>query len=102
VLLEPIMTVRITIPDTFMGAITGDLNHRRGRMLGMDMAEGLQVITAEIPMAELFQYCAQLRSLTGGQGSFEMELARYDIVPSQITQKIAAEAAKQSVEQEDA
>jgi elongation factor G len=85
-----------------MGAITGDLNHRRGRMLGMDMAEGLQVITAEIPMAELFQYCAQLRSLTGGQGSFEMELARYDIVPSQITQKIAAEAAKQSVEQEDA
>ena len=102
VLLEPIMTVRITIPDTFMGAITGDLNHRRGRMLGMDMAEGLQVITAEIPMAELFQYCAQLRSLTGGQGSFEMELARYDIVPSQITQKIAAEAAKHAVEQEDA
>ena len=102
VLLEPIMTVRITIPDTFMGAITGDLNHRRGRMLGMDMVDGLQVITAEIPMAELFQYCAQLRSLTGGQGSFEMELARYDIVPSNITQKIAAEAAKQGDDLDDA
>ena len=102
VLLEPIMTVRITIPDTFMGAITGDLNHRRGRMLGMDMVDGLQVITAAIPMAELFQYCAQLRSLTGGQGSFEMELARYDIVPSNITQKIAAEAAKQGDDLDDA
>ena len=101
VLLEPIMTVRITIPDTFMGAITGDLNHRRGRMLGMEMVEGMQIITAEVPMAELFQYCAQLRSLTGGQGSFEMELARYDIVPSQITQKIAAEAAKNRVEHDE-
>lgn len=101
VLLEPIMTVRITVPDTFMGAVTGDLNHRRGRMLGMDMADGLQVITAEVPMAELFQYCAQLRSLTGGQGGFEMELTRYDIVPSQIAQKIAAEAAKHRVEQDE-
>ncbi len=101
VLLEPIMTVQITIPDTFMGAITGDLNHRRGRMLGMEMVEGLQVITAEVPMAELFQYSAQLRSLTSGQGSFTMELVRYDIVPSQIAQKIAAEAAKSRVEQDD-
>ena len=102
VLLEPIMTVKIKIPDTFMGAITSDLNHRRGRMLGMDMVDAIQIITAEIPMAELFQYCAQLRSLTGGQGSFEMALARYDIVPSQIAQKIAAEASKDHVEQEDA
>ncbi len=101
VLLEPIMTVQIKIPDHFMGAITGDLNHRRGRILGMDMADGLQIVTAEIPMAELFQYCAQLRSLTGGQGSFEMQLARYDIVPSQIAQKIAADAAKNRVDHDE-
>ena len=89
-LLEPIMTVTITIPDSYMGAITGDLNHRRGRVLGMEMQDNLQVITAEVPMAELFQYPAQLRSLTGSRGSHEMTFARYDIVPSQIAKKIAA------------
>lgn len=89
-LLEPIMTVKIEIPDSFMGAVTGDLNHRRGRVLGMEMDGSLQVVTAEVPMAELFNYPAQLRSLTGSRGSFEMELARYDIVPSNIAQKIAA------------
>ena len=89
-LLEPIMTVKITIPDTYMGAITGDLNHRRGRVLGMEMDDGMQVVTAEVPMAELFQYPAQLRSLTGSRGSFEMELARYDVVPGNISQKIVA------------
>lgn len=89
-LLEPIMTVRVTIPDTYMGAVTGDLNHRRGRVLGMDMDDGMQTVTAEVPMAELFQYPAQLRSMTGGRGSFEMELARYDVVPGNLAQKIAA------------
>ena len=89
-LLEPIMTVRVSIPDSYMGAITGDLNHRRGRVLGMEMDDGMQTVTAEVPMAELFQYPAQLRSLTGGRGSFEMELARYDVVPSNLAQKIAA------------
>jgi elongation factor G len=89
-LLEPIMTVTITIPDSYMGAITGDLNHRRGRVLGMEMQDNLQVITAEVPLAELFQYPAQLRSLTGSRGSHEMTFARYDIVPSQIAKKIAA------------
>ena len=89
-LLEPIMTVKVTIPDSYMGAITGDLNHRRGRVLGMEMDEGMQTVTAEVPMAELFQYPAQLRSMTGGRGSFEMELARYDVVPGNLAQKIAA------------
>ena len=89
-LLEPIMTVKITIPDSYMGAITGDLNHRRGRVLGMEMDDGMQIVTAEVPMAELFNYPAQLRSLTGSRGSFEMELARYDVVPGNITQKIVA------------
>ena len=89
-LLEPIMTVKVTIPDSYMGAVTGDLNHRRGRVLGMEMQDELQTVTAEVPMAELFQYPAQLRSMTGGRGSFEMELARYDVVPGNLAQKIAA------------
>ncbi|MDD5706603.1 MAG: elongation factor G [Kiritimatiellae bacterium] len=101
VLLEPIMTVRISIPDTFMGAITGDLNHRRGRILGMEMEGSVQTVTAEIPLAELFQYSAQLRSLTGGQGTFEMTPARYDVVPSQIAQKIVAESAKNRTADEE-
>ncbi len=89
-LLEPIMTVKVTIPDSYMGAVTGDLNHRRGRVLGMEMQDELQTVTAEVPMAELFQYPAQLRSMTGGRGSFEMELTRYDVVPGNLAQKIAA------------
>ncbi len=68
VLLEPIMKVTVTIPDQFMGDVTGDLNHKRGRILGMDTEDGLQVITAEVPQAEMFQYSSQLRSMTGGRG----------------------------------
>lgn len=75
VLLEPIMTVKITIPDTSMGDINGDLNHKRGRILGMDTDEGMQVITADVPQAELFRYAAELRSMTAGEGSFEMEFS---------------------------
>ncbi len=101
VLLEPVMTVTITGPESCTGAITGDLNHRRGRMLGMDIVEGEQVITAEVPFAELFQYAAQLRSITGGQAAFEMEFARYDIVPSNVSQKIVAEYQKNRAAEED-
>ncbi len=101
VLLEPVMKVRVTIPDAFMGAVTGDLNHRRGRILGMETEGGVQTVVAEVPLAEMFQYAAQLRSLTGGQGSFEMTPARYDVVPSQIAQKIIAEAARQRAGESD-
>ena len=95
VLLEPIMKLKITIPDAFMGAINGDLPNKRGRVLGMEVEEeGVQIIAAEAPMAELFKYAAELRSITGGQGSFSMEFDRYDIVPSNVAQKIIAEAAK--------
>ena len=66
-----------------MGDITGDLNHKRGRILGIGNEDGMQVITAEVPQAEMFRYSSELRSMTGGRGSFEMEFARYDIVPSQ-------------------
>ncbi len=94
VILEPIMTLTITIPDTFMGAINGDLTHKRGRIMGLESDGNLQIITAEAPLAELFKYAAELRSITGGQGTFEMAFTRYDIVPSNITPKIIADAAK--------
>jgi elongation factor G len=101
VLLEPIMTVKVTIPDSFMGSINGDLNHKRGRILGMSQEEGMQVITAEVPQAELFRYAAELRSMTGGQGSFEMTFCRYDVVPSNVAQKVVAAAGKQKEEEEE-
>lgn len=94
VLLEPIMTAKVMAPDQYMGDINGDLNHRRGRILGVEIEAGLQIITAEVPMAEMFRYCSELRSITGGRGSFEMSFARYDSVPSNIAQKIMAGAVK--------
>jgi elongation factor G len=102
VLLEPIMKVRVIIPDHFMGDINGDLNHRRGRILGMEVEDGMQCVVAEVPQAELFRYAAELRSMTGGQGTFEMEYSRYDVVPSNVAQKvIAAAAANKKKEEED-
>ena len=94
VLLEPIMTAKIMVPDQYMGDINGDLNHRRGRILGVEVEDGMQVIIAEVPMAEMFRYCSELRSITGGRGSFEMNFARYDVVSSNIAQKIIASAEK--------
>jgi elongation factor G len=100
VLLEPIMSVRITVPEQFMGDVNGDMSHRRGRIVGMEAADNMQVITADIPQAELFTYCAELRSMTGGRGSFEMEFARYDIVPGSVAQKVIAAAVKVKEEEE--
>ena len=90
VLLEPIMNLKITVPDRYMGDITGDLNHRRGRILGINNENGLQVIEADMPQSEAFRYSSELRSLTQGQGSFEATFSRYDIVPSNVAQKIIA------------
>jgi len=101
VLLEPIMSVKITIPEQFMGDVNGDMSHRRGRIVGMESADGMQVIVADIPQAELFTYCAELRSMTGGRGSFEMSFARYDVVPSAVAQKIILAAAKTKEEEQD-
>jgi elongation factor G len=91
VLLEPIMKVQITSPDEFMGDIMGDLNGRRGRVLGMDSAGKNQVINAEVPMAEFLTYAPDLRSMTGGRGIFTMEFARYEEVPQQLAEKIIAQ-----------
>lgn len=94
VLLEPILNIRVTIPAEFMGDCTGDLNHKRGRIMGMDAEDGMQVIVAEVPQAEVFKYSSELRSMTGGRGSFEISFNRYDIVPANVAQKVIAEAAK--------
>ena len=88
ILLEPIMKVTITTPDEFMGDIMGDLNGRRGRVLGMDTAGKNQVINAEVPMAEFLTYAPDLRSMTGGRGIYAMEFSRYDEVPTQLAEKV--------------
>jgi elongation factor G len=90
ILLEPIMKVDISIPDSYMGDITGDLNHKRGRVLGMSADEGLQIVHAEVPMAEMFRYATELRSMTQGRGSFEMSFERYEQVPANVANEIIA------------
>ena len=94
VLLEPIASLKVTVPDDYTGDIMGDLNKRRGRVLGMiPVAGGKQVIEADIPMTGLFGYCTALRSMTGGRGSYEYTFARYEQAPSDVQEKeIAARA----------
>ena len=91
-LLEPIMKVTVTTPEDYMGDIMGDLNGRRGKVLGMDNAGKNQVINAQVPMAEFLSYASDLRSMTGGRGIFTMEFSHYDEVPAQIAEKIIEEA----------
>lgn len=89
VLLEPIVKVEITIPDNYMGDVMGDMNKRRGRILGMEQqADGTQKITAEAPHAEMFEYAIDLRAMTQARGSFIMEFTRYEEVPANIAEKI--------------
>ncbi|MBW1988470.1 MAG: elongation factor G [Deltaproteobacteria bacterium] len=97
VLLEPIQKMEITVPDDFTGDVMGDLNSRRGRVLGMDNKGKNQVITAQVPLAEILTYASDLNSMTGGRGIYEMEFSHYDEVPAQIAQKII-EAAKSEEE----
>ena len=96
VLLEPIASVKVTVPDSFTGDIMGDLNKRRGRVLGMNpTVGGKQVIEADVPMSSLYGYCTDLRSMTGGQGEYSYEFARYEQAPSDVQEKeVAARAAK--------
>jgi elongation factor G len=91
VLLEPIMHVEITAPADYMGTIMGDLNGRRGRMLGMDSSGVNQVIRATVPLSEMLNYAPTLTSVTGGRGSYEMSFSHYDEVPAHLSQKIIDE-----------
>ncbi len=92
VLQEPIMDVRITVPESMMGDIMGDLNTRRGRVQGMDSEAGKSVVTAQVPLAEMLRYGNDLRSMTGGRGIYTMEFARYEQVPSHLTDAVIAQA----------
>lgn len=88
VLLEPIATLKVKVPDDYTGDVMGDLNKRRGRVLGMDpVTGGYQIVTADIPMTGLFGYCTTLRSMTGGRGTYEYEFARYEQAPADVQEK---------------
>ncbi len=102
-ILEPVMSVEITIPDDFAGSIMGDLNSRRGRIQGMDNKGGNTVVKAEVPMAEMLTYGVDLTSMTQGRGSFNMEMHHYDTVPGALQEKIIekAKAARGDVKEEE-
>jgi elongation factor G len=92
ILLEPIMKLEIMVPEENMGDVMGDLNGRRGRVLGMDSQGRYQVIMAQAPMAEVLKYALDLNAMTAGRGSFQMELSHYEEVPAQLAEKVIADA----------
>ena len=96
VLLEPVMKMEIQVPEEVMGDVIGDLNGRRGRVLGMESKGRYQIIKAQVPMAEVLQYALDLNSMTGGRGTFSMEFSHYEEVPAQLAEKVIAAAKEES------
>lgn len=94
------MHVEVLVPDEYMGDIMGDMNKRRGRILGMSQVEGLQQLVAEAPQAEMFKYATDLRSMTQARGSFSMSFERYEEIPAAIAQKIIENAKREEEEEE--
>jgi len=102
VILEPYVDISITVPDEYLGDITGDLNSRRGRIMGMEAGMGgTQTIKAQVPLAEVAQYNTQLRSITGGQGTYSMELSHYEPVPAHVQQQIVDSSVKAKEEEKE-
>lgn len=99
VFLEPIMKLQVVVPESYMGDVLGDLNKRRGRILGMDLVDGKQVINAEAPQGEILKYATDLRSMTQGRGSFSKEFLRYEEVPQSSSAKIIEDAKKRAEEE---
>jgi elongation factor G len=95
VLLEPIMEIEVTVPEENMGDIIGDLNSRRGKVLGVDARGNYQVIKAHVPMAEVLKYAPNLKSMTGGRGQFTLAFSHYEEVPSHLSEKIVAQSKKE-------
>src|SRR5215210_2580181 len=91
-LMEPIMTVTVTVPEEYVGDVIGDLNSRRGRPLGMEPTGHVTEIKAEVPMAEMLDYAPDLRAITGGQGEYSMDLARYEEIPGHVAQQVVQQA----------
>ena len=94
-LMEPIMTVTVVVPEEYVGDVIGDLNSRRGRPLGMEPTGSVTEIKAEVPMAEMLDYAPDLRAITGGQGEYSMDLARYEEVPGHVAQQVVQEAQRE-------
>jgi elongation factor G len=88
VLLEPVMSVEVVVPEEYMGDVIGDLNSRRGRIEGLELRGTSQIIRAAVPLAQMFGYATQMRSLTQGRGSFTMHFGRYEEVPAAIAEEI--------------
>ncbi len=99
-LIEPIYRLDVLVPDEYMGDVIGDLNRRRGRVIGMNPGEAGQEVSAEVPLAEVFKYATDLRDMTQARGSFKMEYIRYEDVPANIAQKIIEQAKKEEEEEE--
>ncbi len=90
ILLEPVMSVEVIVPEQFMGDVIGDLNSRRGRIMGMDTRGGFQIVSAKVPLANMFGYSTDLRSKTQGRASYTMEFAHYEQVPNSVLEVITA------------
>ncbi len=101
IIMEPIMNVTIRTPDEYMGDIMGDLNSKRGRIMGMEQQGKYQLVKAQVPLAEMFNYSRELRSITQDRGTFEMEFSHYEQTPSEVQMKIVEEAAKRKQDDED-
>lgn len=99
VILEPIMAMAVTVPDECMGDVIGDLNSRRGKVLGMDTKGHLQVIKSHVPMVEVLKYAPDLRAITSGRGEFQLEFSHYEEVPPQLAEKVIKEAKARQAEQ---
>ncbi|MHC5037034.1 MAG: elongation factor G [Planctomycetota bacterium] len=97
-LLEPIMNMEVSVPSRFMGDLTADLNSRRGRIQGMNAEGDLQIITAQVPLAEMLSYSTELKSMTQDEGSFEMTLSHYEIVPDNVAQMVIQKRRKEMEE----
>jgi elongation factor G len=95
VLMEPIMTITVAVPEQYVGDVIGDLNSRRGRPLGMEPKGAVTEVKAEVPMSEMLSYAPDLRAITGGQGEYAMELARYEEVPAHVAQAVVQEAERE-------
>jgi elongation factor G len=92
VLLEPIMEVEVVTPDEFMGDVIGNLNARRGKVQGMESRSGAQVITAKVPLKEMFGYATDLRSMSQGRATYTMQFSHYEAAPQTISEEITAKA----------
>ena len=100
VLLEPVMDVEVYIPEEFLGAISGDINSRRGRIMGMEVRGKQQIVRAQVPLSEMFKYANDLRSITAGRGNYIMHFSHYEEVPHKVSSPIIVkyQAAKKQEE----